>query len=177
MSRAALTLAVMAALMLAGCAADEHHDLKQWMQEASKDIKGRIPPLPEIKPFPIVSYETGDLPDPFNAAKIEPEKRANAGGGGLKPDLERYKQPLEAYPLESLKMVGVLKEKSGMSAIILADKAVHTVKLGNYMGQNFGMIVKITETEVHLKELVQDPSNDWVERAASLQLQEQETTK
>lgn len=177
MSRNSLTLSVLAVLLLAGCAADEHQDLKQWMQEASKDIKGRIPPLPEIKPFPIVSYETSDLIDPFNSGKIEPEKKASAGGGGLKPDLNRYKEPLEAYPLESLKMVGVVREKGRTSAMIQADKAVHTVRVGNYMGQNFGMVVRITDTEVQLKELVQDPSNDWVERATSLQLQEQETKK
>lgn len=177
MSRGALILSVAATLLLVGCAADEHQDLKQWMLEASKDIKGRIPPLPEIKPFPIVSYDAGDVTDPFNATKIEPDKKAGAGGGGLKPDLNRYREPLEAYPLESLKMVGVLKENGRTSAVVQADKAVHTVRVGNHMGQNFGMIVRITDTEVQLKELVQDPSNDWVERATSLQLQEQETKK
>lgn len=175
MSRKALTVSLLASLMLIGCAADEHQDLKQWMQEAAKDIKGRIPPLPEIKPFPIVSYDANDMVDPFKPGKIEPERKA--GGGGLKPDLDRFREPLESYPLESLKMVGFVKDETGMSAIILADKAVHKVKVGNYMGQNFGMIVKITDTEVQLKELVQDPSNDWVERSTSLQLQEQEAKK
>ncbi len=177
MSPRSISVTVLSVALLAACAVDEHHDLKQWMQDASTDIKGRIPPLPEIKPFPIVSYEAGGLVDPFSSSKIEPDKRATSAGGGLRPDLNRYREPLEAYPLESLKMVGVLREKGRMSAIVLADKAVHTVHVGNYMGQNFGMITKITDSEVQVKELVQDPSNDWVERATSLQLQEQETKK
>lgn len=173
---AVLMLGAIAACGLAGCVSDENQDVKQWMVEAGADIKGRIPPLPEIKPFPIVSYEAESLVDPFNPLKIDPEKKGLTGGG-LKPDLNRFKEPLEAYPLESLKMVGVLKEKGRTSAIVLADKTVHTVKVGNYMGQNFGMIVRVTDTAVELKELVQDPANDWIERPTSLQLQEQEINK
>jgi len=90
-------------------------------------------PLPEIKPFPIVSYDAGGLLDPFSASKIEPEKKPSSGGSGLKPDFNRFKEPLESYPLESLKMVGVLKQGKMRSAIILADKTAHTVKIGNYM--------------------------------------------
>lgn len=176
MRRPTLILSLMAAFALAACVSDEHQDLKQWMQDASKDIKGRIPPLPEIKPFPIVSYETADLLDPFNPQKISSEKK-NAGGGALKPDMNRFKEPLEAFPLESLKMVGVLQEKGRLSAIVQADKAVYTVRPGNYVGQNFGKIVKITDSEILIKELIQDSDDEWTEREASLQLQEQETKK
>ncbi|SMB26496.1 putative Tfp pilus assembly protein PilP [Sterolibacterium denitrificans] len=175
MNRLSITLSMLAALLLVGCMADEHQDIKQWMQEASKSIKGKIPPLPEIRPFPIVSYDAGDLVDPFNSLRIETGKKGE--GSGLRPDPNRYKEPLEAYPLESLKMVGVVREKGRTSAMVLADKTVHTVRLGNYMGQNFGMIVGITDTEIQLKELVQEQDSEWVERATSLQLQEQETKK
>ncbi len=169
---------VLVGIMLSACGADEHQDLKQWMQDASKDIKGKVMALPEIKPFPIVSYETSDLIDPFKPSKIEPDKNLQgASGGGLKPDFDRIKEPLEAYPLEALKMVGLLKQGRMTNAIIMADKTVHRVKVGHYMGQNFGMIINITDTEVQLRELVQDSSGDWVERASTLQLQEQETKK
>ena len=175
MNRSPITLSVLAAFLLVGCMADEHQDIKQWMQEASKNVKGKIPPLPEIRPFPIVSYDAGELVEPFNSLRIETGKKGE--GSGLRPDLNRYKEPLEAYPLESLKMVGVVREKGRTSAMVLADKTVHTVRLGNYMGQSFGMIVGITDTEIQLKELVQDQDSEWVERATSLQLQEQETKK
>jgi type IV pilus assembly protein PilP len=176
MKKLPITLFVLSAsTMLVGCVADEHQDIKQWMQEASKTIKGKIPPLPEITPFPIVSYEAADQMDPFNSLRMETGKKGE--GSGLRPDPNRYKEPLEAYPLESLKMVGVIHEKGRTSAMVLADKSVHTVRLGSYMGQNFGMVVGITDMEIQLKELVQDQDSEWVERATSLQLQEQEIKK
>lgn len=159
-------------LGLMACGGEEHQDLRQWMKESTKDFKGRIPPLPEIKQFPPVAYEAGDLLDPYNAAKIEPERKA--GGGGIKPDLDRRKEPLEAYPLESLKMVGTLMKGKMVHALILADKNLHQVKIGNYMGQNFGIITDVGETEIKLKELVPDSLGDYMERTSSLQLQEKQ---
>ena len=170
------TLVVLASLVLTACGGDVHEDLKLWMKEVTKDMKGRVPPLPEIKPFPIVSYDAGKLVIPFNPVGIDPEKKAV--GGGIKPDLDRRKEPLEAYPLESLKMVGLLQQQGKMKfAIIRAGTAVHQVKIGNYIGQNFGIITNISENEVQIRELVQDSSGDWVERTSTLQLQEQETKK
>lgn len=161
---------LMACLALAACGGDEHQDLKQWMKDATKDIKGRIPPLPEIKPFPVIAYETADLVDPFKPSKLEPEKKS--GAGGLQPDLNRRKEALEAYPLESLKMVGTLMKGKMLHALVQADKNVHQVKIGNYMGQNFGIITNISETEITLRELVQDSLGDYSERTSTLQLQE-----
>lgn len=179
MSRATLIALALASLALGACGSDEHQDLKQWMKDATKDMKGRVKPLPEIKPFPIVSYEATDMTDPFSPTKIGADKKpAGTGkGGGLTPDFNRFKEPLEAYPLESLKMVGMIQKDKMLHAIIKADKSVHLVKIGNYLGQNFGMIIQITESEVQLRELVQDSAGDWVERPATLQLQEQEMKK
>lgn len=95
----------------------------------------------------------------------------------MQPDFNRHKEPLESFPLESLKYVGVLLKAKASYAIILADGALHQVKLGNYMGQNFGVITKISESEVALRELIQDPGGQWVERVSTLQLQEKETGK
>lgn len=175
MNKLPVTLSLLATLLLAGCMAEEHHDIKQWMQDESKNIKGKVQPLPEITAFPVVSYEADDQVDPFSSARIETGKKGE--GGALRPDPNRYKEPLEAYPLESLKMVGIIQEQGRMSAMVLADKNVHTVRIGNYMGQNFGMVVGIDDMEIQLKELVQDQDSEWVERATALQLQEQETKK
>lgn len=163
-------------LLLAACSGDEHEDLRQWMADETKDIRGRIPPLPEVKPYEPVPYDAGNLLDPFRSAKIEPEHR-KSGGGGMQPDFNRHKEPLESFPLESLKYVGVLLKAKASYAIIQADGALHQVKLGNYMGQNFGVITKISESEVALRELIQDPGGEWVERVSALQLQEKETGK
>lgn len=163
---------LLACLVLAGCGGEDHQDLRQWMKESTKDFKGKIPPLPEIRSFPAVAYEASDLVEPYNASKIEPERKA--GGGGIKPDLDRRKEPLEAYPLESLKMVGTLTKGKMVHALVQADKNLHQVKIGNYMGQNFGIITDINETEVQLKELVPDSLGDYAERTSTLQLQEKQ---
>lgn len=166
------TAIFLACLGLAACSGEEHQDLRQWMKESTKDFKGKIPPLPEIKSFPPIAYEAVDLVDPYNASRIEPERKA--GGGGIKPDLDRRKEPLESYPLESLRMVGTLMQGKMVHALIQADKNLHRVKIGNYMGQNFGIITDVNETEVKLKELVPDSLGDYVERTSTLQLQEKQ---
>lgn len=168
-----LPMALFACLLLLGCS-EENQDIKQWMQEATRGLKGGVKPLPEIKPFPVASYEGGNLIDPFRPSKIEPEKKP---GTGIMPDFNRRKEPLESYPLESLQMVGTLVMGKMNHAVIRADKTLHQVKIGNYMGQNFGMVTNITETEVVLKELVQDPTGEYVERTSKLQLQEKQETK
>lgn len=162
--------------LLAACSEGEHEDLRQWMADATKDIKGRIPPLPEVKPYESVAYDAGALLDPFRHAKIEPEHK-KSGGGGMQPDFNRNKEPLESFPLESLKYVGVLTKAKVSYAIIQADGALYQVRIGNYMGQDFGLITKISESEVTLRELMQDSGGDWVERASALQLQEREAGK
>jgi type IV pilus assembly protein PilP len=163
-----------AGVLLAGCGGDEHSDLKQWMAEASQDLKGRVAPLPQIKTFPLVAYEAGALIDPFSADKIVTSK---PGGGALRPDMNRRREPLEAYPIESLRMVGALQMKGKPVAIVAADKTLYQVMVGNYMGQNFGVVTKVTENDITLKELIEDTNGDWVERMSTLQLQEQEAKK
>jgi len=164
-------------LLLVACASDEHQDLKQWMKNEEQKMVRRVDPLPEIKPFPVVSYEAADLLDPFKPAKVVPEKNGTATGGGVKPDLDRPREPLEAYPLESLKVVGMLQQNKLTYALVWADKVLHQVKIGNYIGQNFGMVTDVKMHpdgggEVSVRELVQDPAGDWVERTSTLLLQQ-----
>ncbi len=164
-------------LVLTACSAGEdHEDLKRWMSEAAKDARGKIPPLPEVKPYEAAAYDVGNLLDPFKTAKLGTEQQ-KSGGSGLQPDLNRPREPLEAYPLESLKYVGVMTRKNKSYAIMLVDGALYQVRVGNYMGQNFGVINKVTESQVTLKELVQDSAGDWVERESTLLLQGQEAKK
>ena len=144
------------------------------MDDVKKQTKVAIPKLSEPKQFIPFNYGGKNNVDPFNPSKLAvalARLKANSSGA-LKPDLERRRDPLESYPLDTLKMVGTL-EKPGLSyALLQVDKAVFEVKVGNYIGQNFGMITSITDIAVHLKEIVQDASGDWVERKAKLELQE-----
>ena len=167
-----VALAVGVCLALAGCGGESHQDLRAWMADQGKGARGRVDPLPQIRPYEPFAYNAFDLPDPFKPRKIEPTK----GGSKLAPDLTRRREPLEAYPLESLTMVGTLAKGKNMYALVRTpDKDVYQVTQGNYLGQNFGVIIGITDGEVRLKELVQDGSGDWTERTGALQLIQADT--
>ena len=166
-----LPLMLAAAALLAGCVGESHQDLRAWMAEQGKGARGRLEPVPQIKPYEPFAYNAFDLPDPFKPRKIEPTK----GGSRLAPDLARRREPLEAFPLESLTMVGTLEKNKAMYALIRTpEKDIYQVRSGNYIGQDFGVIVGISDTDVKLRELVQDGAGDWTERTSSLQLQQQE---
>ena len=172
--RSWLALAVGAGLVLAGCGGDSHQDLRAWMAEQGKGGKGRLDPLPQVKPYEPFAYNAFDLPDPFKPRKIEPAK----GTSKLAPDLNRRKEPLEAYPLESLNMVGTLqKDKTIYALVRTPDKDLYQVRAGNHMGQNYGVIIGVADGEVRLKELVQDGAGDWTGRASPLQLIPADTKK
>jgi type IV pilus assembly protein PilP len=163
---------------LAACSTEDHQDIRAWMEQSTEGLKGTIKPLPEIKPSVVLAYEAGALVDPFSEQKIEPErKRGGSSGGGIAPDLDRRKEPLEQYPLDALAMVGLLQQGKVAYALIRADETLHRVRTGNYMGQNFGVITAVSDDGVTLKEIVQDADGEWVERNSTLQLQEQEAKK
>jgi type IV pilus assembly protein PilP len=172
-TRALFVLAV-ALLLLAGCGRDEFSDLKQFVKESGEGLRGRVEPIPEVKQFEPFAYNAFDLPDPFKPRTTIADSRTR-GGGGPQPDLNRRKEALEAFPLESLQMVGTLEQKRVHYALLKTpDKNLYRVKIGNYVGQNFGVITAISDSAVTLKEVIQDPSSgSWTERTSSLQLLEQ----
>lgn len=139
------------------------------MREASQGLRGNIKPLPEVKPYEPVAYTAFDQIDPFQPAKLDPARR---NPGARTPDLNRPREPLEAYALESIRMVGTVRKDSAMHGIVQVDKSIYQVRVGNHMGQNFGVITGISDGEITLKELVQDGTGDWSERTSSVVLQE-----
>ena len=158
-------------MILSGCGGGAGDDLDDFIANAAQDMSIKIEPLPEVKPYTVIQYNAdGALHNPFKSRKAETTKQ----GGGLQPNLGRVKEPLEAYPLESLKYVGLVsKDKLQYALIKTPDNNIQQVKIGNYLGQNFGIVTDITENEVALKEIVQDElSGDWVERTSQLSLQE-----
>ena len=156
-------------VLLTACSGEDGDDLDQYMRDAAKNIKPNVKPLPEVKPYVALSYNAdGTLVDPFRARK------ASNKTSTLQPNLTRPKEPMEAYPLESLKYVGMLSRKSLSYALLKTpDNSIQQVRVGNYVGQNFGRITKITDNEIILNEIVQDElSGDWVERVSNLALLE-----
>jgi type IV pilus assembly protein PilP len=163
-----LTVVASLAFLLAGCG-EGFSDLRAFVKESEKSVTRKIEALPQVKPFAPFSYEGFDLPDPFKPRKLA-IKQENAGANA--PDLNRRKEPLEAFPLEQLKMVGTLNQSGTMYALVRAERTLYRVKKGNYLGQNFGLIVDITDSEIKLKEIVQDTAGDWAERESVLPLLE-----
>ncbi|BBP05646.1 pilus biosynthesis protein PilP [Sulfuriferula plumbiphila] len=157
-------------LSLAACGGNGYEDLEQFVKNSGNNLRGKVDPLPEVKPYQPFTYAAFDLPDPFKPRKL----RLTQGGGGLQPDMNRPKEPLESYSLESLKMVGVLKQKGKTFAVIKApDNAIYRIHSGNHIGQNFGLVTAVNDTAVKIKEIVQDSAGDWAERESNLTLQEQ----
>lgn len=169
--------------VLGACAGGEHEDLKQWMAESTKDMRGNVPKLPEVKPYEPVPYAMDGVLDPFKPNKIEPESRYRqlAGkGGAFQPDFEAREirnSMLEKYPIESLKMIGYMNVNKRPMAVIQVEDKVKQVKVGDYMGLDFGMVTQVSDTEVQLRELIQDSAGDWSERKSSLYLQNKEGSK
>jgi type IV pilus assembly protein PilP len=162
-------------LVLASCGEGEFSDLKQFVDQSGQDLRGRVDALPQVKAYEPMTYNAFDLPDPFRPRKIEPEK---GSGNGPSPDLNRRKEALEGYPLESLKMVGTLERANQRWALIKTpDNNLYRVRKGNYLGQNFGVIAMITDASINLKELIQDTTGSWSERTSNLQLLEAEERK
>lgn len=163
---------IFASLLLAGCGGEEFQDLRDFVKNAGADMRGKVEPPPEISPYEPFSYDNSTaIQDPFKPRKADLKNASHSGIN--QPNLERPKEELEEFPLESLRMVGYLQQSNmGYAVIRSSDGKLHRVKAGNYVGLNFGQIISVTDTEMKIKEMVQDSAGDWSERESSLQLVE-----
>ena len=162
---------------MAGCGGAEQEELQQWMTEQRNLTKPRVQPIPEPKKFTPQAYTQEGLTEPFSQLKLtqalkRESSQVTANAGLIAPELTRRKEALEAYPLDTMSMVGSLVKIGQPVALVRVDSLLYQLKVGNYLGQNYGRITKITETEVALREIVQDAAGEWIERTATLQLQE-----
>ena len=173
MMQKTLVIAFFSCLALAGCGERHLDEVKDFVKNSDSLPRGRIPPLPDLKPYEAFTYNAYDITDPFKPRKIEPPKGAALAGGIKPPDPNRRREPLEAYPLENLKMVGSLQQKKEIYAVVKTpDNRLFRVRPGNFLGQNFGRITEISESTIKLKELIQDSGGEWKEEERALQLQE-----
>ena len=157
-------------LSLTACSGGRYGDLEAFFEEVRSQPKGRIDPLPEVLPYETFVYKPAEVRDPF-VQYIE-ELVTNIDSD-LRPDMNRKREPLEQYPLDTLEFVGHL-EKSGVrwGLISAPDKSVYRVQIGNYVGKNYGKIVSINETSIKLVEIIPSGTGSWVDREASLALNE-----
>jgi len=177
------TLMVAGSLLLGGCVNTDTSDLENYAQEVMARKSGHIEPLPEFKPYQRYLYQASEqgLRDPFKAIFEEEQQRsiATIDDAEQRQYVEeirnRNREELEQYELDGLRMVGTLQNEENLWAIVLdPEGTVHRVKLGNYIGRNFGKIVNISEDGIELREIFKNPQGVWEERKASLALNEQE---
>jgi type IV pilus assembly protein PilP len=158
-------------LSLSACGGDETEDLQSYIQQIKARPKNPIAPLPKPQEFEIFTYNDASLRDPFAPTQVI--QAAEAKNSGLRPNMSREKDVLEQYALGSLKMVGILEKNRKRWALIIApDGTLYRTTLKRYVGQNNGEIIRITETEIELREIVQDGLGGWVERYTTLAVNE-----
>ena len=171
MKRQLMCMAVLTAL--AGCGGDRD-ELRLWMEQQRKEAKPSVTPLLPPKKFLPQPYESGAGIEPFSTQKLSVAIKQEAAQPNslLTAEINRRKEPLEAYPLDSMAMVGSLTRDNRRYALLRVDNLLYQVKSGDYLGQNFGRVTKISETEITLREVVQDAAGESIERTSTLQLQE-----
>jgi len=168
-----LALALVAVLV-AGCGDSNVREVRTWMDQVKKETRVSIKPLAEPKAFTPFAYNEKDVVDPFSPNKLLAElaRFAAVSNNPLKPDTERKRELMEGFPLDTMSMVGII-EKGGVNyALLQIDKTLYQVKNGQRIGQNFGVVTKVGEQEVAIREVVQDAGGEWVERMSKLELQE-----
>lgn len=168
------------AMGVAGCADSDQEELSAWMLRERNSIKPDVKPIPEPTKFEPYAYGGERFIEPFSNEKLASILKSGqalpSGQSALiEPELNRRKQPLEAFPLDSMKMVGSLSRNGQLVGLLKVDALLYQVTPGSYIGQNYGRILKIEENQIVLREIVQDAAGEWVERPAALQLQEEST--
>lgn len=163
--------------LLSGCGSSGQEELQQWMTEQRNQTKPKVDPIPEPKKFVPQAYTQEAVTDPFSNQKLtqalkRDSSQVSANAALVAPELARRKEPLESFPLDAMSMVGSLIKEGKPVALVKVDNLLYQVRVGNYLGQNYGRITKVAETEVTLREIVQDAAGEWIERTAKLQLQE-----
>ena len=147
----------------------EAPNLEKWVADVRARPAPPLDPLPVMQQFETFEYAAQDLRDPFSDAWANPD-----GGSGLRPDPNRRKEPLEQYPLDSLDMVGTIGAGGGLVALVMApDRVTHRILPGAYLGQADGRVTSVHEDKIELVELVPDGAGGWLERPASIALEDQ----
>ena len=170
-----VALAAMAfiAMNMAGCSGGQE-ELQEWMELQRREVKPNVTPLLPPKKFIPEPYAAFDAVEPFSTQKLTValKQETRQPNSLLASEINRRKEPLEAYPLDNIEMVGSVTKQARPTALLRVDKLLYQVKLGDYLGQNYGKITKITETDIALREIVQDAAGEWIERNTTLELQE-----
>lgn len=175
---ATLALLGLCGLMLSACG-DPHAELQEWMDQQRREARPRVSPLVPPRRFDPQPYVGQQVTEPFSVQKLQVAlaRETRQPNSLLAAEMKRRREPLEAYPLDALMMVGSVAKAGSQTGLLRADNLLYQVKVGEYVGQNYGRIIRITETEIVLREIVQDTVGEWIERTSTLTLQERPQEK
>ncbi len=165
---------LLAVLLLMAACGGEQDELQAWMEQQKREVRPNVAPISAPKHFDPQPYEEARAVEPFSTQKLAValKQETTQTSSLLAGETNRRKEPLEAYPLDSMSMVGSVSKLGRPLALLRVDNLLYQVNVGDYLGQNYGKITKISETEVAVREVVQDAAGEWVERPSALQLQE-----
>jgi type IV pilus assembly protein PilP len=173
MNKATLTM-LAGALLLAGCGDSDVREVRDWMAQVQRDTRPSVKKLAAPKDFIPYAYDQKEAVDPFNQTKLlgELAKAAESSNNPNRPDMNRPKELLETFPLDTMKMVGAIQTGGVTYGLVQIDKNVYKVKTGMRVGQNYGLVTRVAENAIDIREVVQDAGGDWVDRMSRLELQE-----
>jgi type IV pilus assembly protein PilP len=165
------SLSVLLLLSMTACQQQGSDDLQHWMAEIRQRHHVKPVSLPQVPQIPEFRYQAGERADPFDLSKLSTIDAA-ALANTPQPDLRRSREPLETFPLDSLRLIGNLRRGKEVVALIQADKLIHTVRVGAHLGQDLGKVVAISDKTVDIDEWVAECSGRWLRRQTQLVLQE-----
>jgi type IV pilus assembly protein PilP len=165
---------IAAALLLAGCGDSDVKEVRDWMDQVKRETRPAVKPLTEPKDFIPYAYAAKDAVDPFSQDKLLSQlvKAAETAPDPNKPDLQRPRELLESFPLDTMHMVGAMQKAGVNYALVQIDRAVYQVRAGQRIGQNFGIVTRVGDDAINFRDVVQDAAGEWVERITKLELQQ-----
>ena len=174
-----VTGALAAAMLLAGCGDSDVREVRDWMEQVKRDTHPAVKPLPEPKDFLPYAYGARQAVDPFNPNKLlgELARVAATSNNPNQPDLQRPREQLETYPLDTMQMVGTMEKGGVRFALLQVDRSLYHVRTGQRIGQNFGVVTHVGDDAVDIREVVQDAAGEWTGRMSKLELQTKENRK
>ena len=169
----------LASALLAGCGDSDVREVRDWMEQVKHDTHPSVKPLPEPKDFLPYAYDAKDLADPFDPNKLlgELARAAATTNNPNQPDLQRPRELLETFPLDTMQMVGMMEKGGTRYALLQVDRSLYQVRTGQRIGQNFGVVTHVGEDAVDIREVVQDAAGEWTGRMTKLELQTKENHK
>ena len=169
----------LASALLAGCGDSDVREVRDWMEQVKHDTHPTVKPLPEPKDFLPYAYGAKDTVDPFDPNKLlgELARAAATSDNPNQPDLQRPRELLETFPLDAMQMVGTMEKGGTRFALLQIERSLYRVKAGQRIGQNFGVVTRVGEDAVDVRETVQDAAGEWTQRTTKLELQLKENRK